>query len=223
MKTTAVIAARKGSERIPSKMFQEINGESLIMRKIRQLRNVHGIQEIVVGTDADNIKQDIIDAGAIFARMPDEFCQGRNPNGMIKNALSFFDSDQVLWAHPTNPLIETKHYQEALDALQEVKCDGYDSLFSVNQLNGHFWNQQPSPINFSPTAPVHKIAAQLPPIYVQNGGIFIRPYKAMAEDGLFISGKAFMFPMCATVGWDVDLPWELEFARFLAKNKELVN
>jgi len=228
-KIVMVVVARKGSSRIPNKMFQKIGTETLIMRKVRQcietakIINVTAKIEVVVGTDAESIKEDVEAAGAFFYRMPDQFCQGNDPNGMIRNALSFFKSDTVLWAHPTNPFIEACDYVKAIECLQNLRSYGYDSLFSVNKLTGHFWNQHPSPLNFSLMNPVHKIATQLPPIHAQNGGIFIRPYKAMAEDGLFISGKAHMFVMDELTGWDIDYPWQLQFAQFYHKNKEFVN
>lgn len=216
--TTAVIVARKGSIRVPAKMYQLVEGESLILRKIRQLKQIEGVDKIVVGTDADDLQDEIESAGATFCRTPDELNQGlhNKVNAMVKNILSFFKSKQVLWAHCTNPFIESWHYQEALEVLESRKDEGYDSLFSANRMQGHFWNDRISPINFAPLDPLHRIANHLPPIYMQNGGIFIRPYEDMAKDGSLMAGKAHMFAMDQLTGWDIDYPWQLEFAQHYA-------
>lgn len=217
-KTTAVIVARKGSIRVPNKMYQPIHGEKMILRKINQLKSVDSIDRIVVGTDADDLQDEIEAAGAIFCRTPDEYNQGMHNkvNAMVKNILSFFVSDQVLWAHCTNPFIESWHYQEALEVMEAIRPEGYDSLFSVNRMMGHFWSDKVSPINFGALDPVHKIANHLPPVYAQNGGIFIRPYEDMLKDGSLMAGKAHMFAMEQIIGWDIDYPWQLEFAQHYA-------
>lgn len=226
MKTIAVIAGRKGSERVPRKIFQEIDGESLMMRKVHQLANLLGtyLQDVVVCSDAEEFQEDVESAGAIFYRQPDELCKGHpdKVNAFIKDALAQFTCDQVLWAHPTNPFIETLDYVDALQTLDAAREEGYNSLFSVNKLNGHFWTHLPSPINFAPLKPKHIIANELMPVYNQNGGIFIRPYDEMAEDGKLVGTRAFMYAQDQVTGWDIDYPWQMEFARVIGNNLELL-
>ena len=36
-------------------------------------------------------------------------------NDAIKNMLSFFETEYVLWAHLTNPLTNEKHYNDAIN------------------------------------------------------------------------------------------------------------
>lgn len=221
MKKTAIIVGRKGSHRIPKKIYQLIDGESLLLRKVRQCMAAN-IDQVVVGVDDESLRNQVEGLGAKFCLMPDEFCQGNNPSGMIKNILSFFESDVVLWAHPTNPFITHNEYNDALETLESLHSSGYDSLFSVKKMNGHFWSQHPTPINFSPMATTHKLATQLPSLFAQDGGIFIRPYRDMARDGLFVSGKAHMYALDELVGWDIDYPWQLEFAQQWATNGRLL-
>lgn len=222
MKTTAVIVARKGSVRIPNKMHQIINGESLVMRKVRQCLATPGIHEVVVGSDDVSIAADVIRMGAKFAHRELKYCDEKSTtvNDMVRNMLNFIDTDQVLWAHPTNPFITEHHYKQAIDLLDENRVNGKNSLFSVNVLKGHFWDDRGKEINFDSTAKIHRVAADLPPIYAQNGGIFIRPYADMLVDGALVSAsKAVIYQMDALDGWDIDHSWQLEFAQhYAAKN-----
>lgn len=213
---SAVIVGRTGSVRISSKIFQIINGEALILRKVRQCMESKYIDKVYVGTDAEELQEEVEKLGAVFCRMPDEYCQGRDSSGMIKNVLSFFESENVVWAHPTNPLVEAIHYDKAIEQYQDAQEKGYVGLFSVTENKGHFWHDHLSPINFGILNATHKVAAELPPVYEQNGAIFIRPHEAMKKDGLFIAGASVMHTMDVKVGWDIDEPWQLEVARMLA-------
>ncbi len=222
-KITAVIVARKESERIPNKMHQKIGDETMVMRKVRQCLAVDGIGSVIVGSDDESIKSEVEAEGAIFAHREDKYCDEKSAtvNEMVKNMLSFFESEYVLWAHPTNPFITTKHYSDAMNSLiLRLIYDGYDSLFSASEMKGHFWREERQeiiPINFSPLTPIHKTANKLPAMYSQNGGIFIRKYEDMAKDGNLIGGKPVMYTISMLDGWDIDEQWQLELAQLRVK------
>ena len=55
-KITAVIIARKNSKRLPNKMYQKINGKSLIETKISHLLKTN-VDEIAVGSDDLKLKK----------------------------------------------------------------------------------------------------------------------------------------------------------------------
>jgi len=218
---TAVIVARLGSKRIPHKNLQKIAGQTLLMRKVHQCLKIKDVENVVVIGDIESAKEEVENAGAVFERQADRHCEGKgnNVNEMVKDALSYFDSDYVLWAHPTNPFINEDRYQAAIDVFNFSKTTGHDSLFSVNKLKGHFWTQSGRPINHNPMSPLHVIANELPPIYSQNGGIFIRKYQDMAKDGSFVGAKPAIYPLSETEGWDIDYPWQLEFAQQSAERE----
>lgn len=215
-KTTVIIPARKGSTRISNKNRQLINDESLLLRKVRQCLSIPDVK-VVVSTDDEEFKEPTETLGAVFYRQPDEFCIGNNPSGMIKDVLANIESTrQILWAHPTNPFIDTQCYMDALEVMVNKRKEGYDSLFSVKEMKGHFWNDLPSPINFGSYKPRHILANDLRPMFAQDGGIFIRPYEDMLEDGKFVGGNAVMHTLDELIGWDIDYPWQLEFAQWRA-------
>ena len=220
---TAVIVARLGSKRIHNKNLQKIAGQTLLMRKVHQCLKIKDVENVVVIGDIESAKEEIENAGAIFERQADVHCQGKrsNVNNMVKDALSHFDSEYVLWAHPTNPFITADHYQEAIDFFYLSKSAGHDSLFSVTKLKGHFWTDSGPPINHNPMSPLHVIADELSPIHSQNGGIFIRKYQDMAKDGSFVGSKPARYILNEIDGWDIDHPWQLEFAQQYAEGMTL--
>ena len=68
---SAVIVARGGSVRIPSKSLLKLNGESLIERKIHQLQQCKNINRIIFGSDSAEMIDVAKKAGAETVRRPD--------------------------------------------------------------------------------------------------------------------------------------------------------
>jgi CMP-N-acetylneuraminic acid synthetase len=216
MNITAVIVSRKGSKRIPNKAWEGLDNLPLIERKIIQLSKVSSVQTIVVGSNDTNIKPLAEKYNIQFIQREEKFCDEKSstPNDMIRNMLSYFESDGVLWAHLTNPFITEYHYTEAIKLFNENKNE-YDSVFSAVELKDHFWQDKTTPLNHNPFSSKHVVARDLKPVYKQNGGIFIRHKKDMIVDGRFIGNRPLMYVMNEVEGWDLDYPWQLETAKAL--------
>ena len=70
---SAVIVARKGSKRIKAKSLLELNGETLIARKIRQLKACKNIDRVIVGSDCEIMLNEALKCGAEAIRRPDYY------------------------------------------------------------------------------------------------------------------------------------------------------
>ena len=94
---SAIIVARKGSVRIKSKSLLELNGETLIERKIRQLKQCKNINRIILGSDSDEMLEVAYKAGAEAIRRPDYFCDETkaSANDMIRNMMDLIKTDIV--------------------------------------------------------------------------------------------------------------------------------
>jgi len=218
MKITAVIVARRGSRRVLNKMHRRIGGETLVERKIRQLLGVSAINEVLVGTDDTTIRDAVISSGAKFLERKGEFCDevSKTPNDMVIDVCSKIDCDLVVWAHPTNPFIESDHYQEALDLY--LASNVKDSVFCATKAQGHLWFQG-RPLNFDPMLPIHQVARELDNVYWMNGGIFIRSHRDMMTDGKFLGSRPLMYVVDEITGWDIDDEWEMRLAQMIWENK----
>ena len=220
MKIAAVVVSRKGSKRLLNKSKQKIKNQTLVERKISQLKKINLIHEIYLGTNDLSFKNLSKKYNIKFIKREDKYCNEKltNAKDMIKNMLKYVDADVILWAHPTNPLIDEKLYTDAIKQFKKSKKK-FDSLFSVTKLKNHFWNNKRKPINHNPFAKKHVISEKLPPIFFQNGGIFIRYKKDMIKDGGFIGKKPLMFILNEIQGMDIDYEWQLKVARTLIKHK----
>lgn len=191
---TAVVVARKGSIRIPSKSLLKLGNDTLIARKIKQLKQCKNIDRVVFGSDCDEMLMEAKNAGAETIRRPDYYCDETlaSANDMIANMCSLFETEIVLWAHCTNPLISSSTYDLAIETFLNNQFE-YDSLLSVIELKEHLWGEDLKPLNYNPYGSRHIPARELPPYYMQDGGIFIQPHKQMCENRYFFGKKPYLF------------------------------
>lgn len=214
MKISAVIIARKNSKRLKKKLYKKIFGKTLIENKIIQLLKTN-VDEVVVGSDDERLFEVCKKYGrkVIFFKRESKFCDEKSTtvNEMVSNMLSFFKTDIVLWAHPTNPFIDQTHYNRAL-SIYLKKQPKIDSLFSVTEVRDYFWGANKKPLNHNPQEKKHTLLStkKIKPLFVDNGGIFIREHKKMIKDGKFWGKKGWMFVMNNRDGWDINTPWDLE-------------
>ena len=226
MKISAVIIARKGSKRLKNKMYQKFFGSSLIENKIKQLIKSN-VDEIIVGSNDQKLKkicEKFNNKKIIFIKREEKYCDEKSttPNEMIKNMLSLFDTDLVLWAHLTNPFTNEKHYNEALKIYNKLNKKKYDSLFSATMVADYFWDQNKKPLNHNPLEKSHTLLStgKIKPLYTDNGAVFIRRHKDMIKDGRFWGKKGFMYIMNYLNGRDINTKWDLESSQLKSFKKK---
>ncbi len=190
---SAIIVCRKGSVRIPSKNLLPLGNETILSRKIKQLKNSEFIDRIIVGSDDERMLIIAKQNGAEPILRPNFYCDEKvaSANDMISNMMTLIKTDIVVWAHCTNPLISSKTYDIAIKTYFQ-NLDKYDSLLSVVELKEHLWKDG-QPFNYNPYAIKHTPARELPPLYMQDGGIFIQEWKQMKENCYFFGKKPYLF------------------------------
>jgi len=215
MEITAVIVARGGSKRLPRKNLLHINGESLLRRKVRQLLASSRIDRVVVGSEDDEILKEADASGAEAIRRPDFYCDESvaTANQMIGNMCELIQTDIVVWSHCTNALLSTGTYDRAVTAYFEAVSAGYDSLLSVYPMREHLWDGAKKPFNYDPYGPTHPLASTLPPLYSQDGGIFIQSHKQMSENSYFFGAKPWLFEVPHEELFDINTPHEFAVAK----------
>jgi CMP-N-acetylneuraminic acid synthetase len=213
MKVSAVIPAKGSSKRISAKNLRELNGCSLIERKIIQLLGSKLIDEVCVGSDSIDILKIAESSGAKPIKRDDYHCNEdlASANEMIYDLVSKVEADIIVWVHCTNPFIDSFVYDAG------VKCfhnnfPNYDSLVSVTKMSTHFWFDG-SPLNFNPKANKHQLASTLEPLYYQNGGFFIQEKNNFLKNSYFYGDKPFLYEIDENIGLDINTMADLNLAR----------
>jgi CMP-N,N'-diacetyllegionaminic acid synthase len=216
LEITAVVVARAGSVRIKNKSMLRLQGETLIQRKIRQLRETKLVNRVVFGSNSQEMLDHAKDCGAEVIRRPDFYCDETKAtaNDMIFNMCEMIETDVVAWTHCTNPLISPSTYDKALESFLK-NIEVFDSLLSVIELKEHLWGQDKKPMNYDPYSGSHVLAKNLPPIYMQDGGIFVQRYKQMRANRYFFGKKPDLFVIPDDEFLDINTEKDFIFAKAL--------
>jgi len=78
-----------------------------------------------------------------------------------------------------------------------------DSVVSVHPLQTHIWYRN-HPLNFDPQEVPHKVARELEPVYIQNGGIFVAFRSDMQLQSYVYGADPAMLIMDPLEGTDID-------------------
>lgn len=194
---TAIVVARKGSNRVKQKNKLPLCGTPMYLRKLQQLQGCSTIDRVIFGSDDEEMLEEAKKHGVEVVHRPDYFCDEAqaSANDMIGNMMDLVETDIVVWAHCTNPLISSRTYDEAVNEFFS-HYPQYDSLLSVVKLQEHLWHEIDGafkPLNYNPYGKRHIPARELPPYYMQDGGIFIQPYDQMKENRYFFGRKPLLF------------------------------
>ena len=196
-KIVACIPVRGGSRRIPRKNMLVLDNETLIARKIRQLKD---IAAVVVGSDDDEMLEEAARHGAFTVRRQCTNEGSDSANSMLREFANLIEThrpDIVLWCHVTSPFVSTETYRKAIEEFEKGLDGGYDSLVSVKEVREHLWcSDMRTPMYPLEQCRVrHICAGDLEPIYQQTGGIFIQPYEQMKSNGYFFGNRPRLFVM----------------------------
>lgn len=215
MKTTAIIIVRSGSLRVPKKNMQDFHGRPLVAHKVWQLKQCARIDDVIVGSDSDELLNAARLEGAICMKRKAEFCdeKSRPWNDVIYDMVSRTEGNGlIVWAHCTNPCIMPHTYDKAIEAFFGARAR--DSLIGVTELKTHIWYEN-NPLNFDPYATKHQVARNLLPAYIQHGGLFIAPRALMVKRRYVYGTTPHLFLMDQDESIDVDTYNDLERARAL--------
>lgn len=220
---TAVIPCRKGSIRVPSKNLLPLGNETILSRKIKQLKECKNIDRIVVGSDDMAMLDVAKSCGAEAIKRPDFYCDEKvaSANDMIANMMDLIKTDIVVWAHCTNPLLSSQTYDNAISIFLNNSLH-YDSLLSVLEFKEHLWGENKKPLNYNPYQERHVPARELPAYYMQDGGIFIQPYEQMKENKYFFGKKPYLFCIPENEFLDINDMRDYLLAKVLIESADIV-
>ena len=236
MKVSAVIVAKRTSERLKNKNMLPFGGSTILGHKINQLKECKRINEIVVGSDCDDILSFSEKLGAKPVKRKEKYCNESicPANKMIENMCSLINTDVVVWAHCTNPLIQSSTYDKAVDLffLEKEEEDDrgvgekFDSLISVDLVQEHWmivWNNNKSafPLYHDPYHGDHVLAKDLPKLYKQNGAIYIQPYKQMKKNSYFYGKNPYLFETPIEESYDINSELDYEIAKTIYNFKKI--
>lgn len=222
MKIAALVPVRKGSTRIPNKNLCMIGNETMLGRKLRQLKKAASIAHIYVGTDGDELAEEA-DKYGVEVIYRDPLCcdeSQASANMMIADFVKRVDCDIAVWVHVTNPFVESATYDSAVECFLRSELKGYDSLMSVQGIQEHLWTPNGFPLNYNPYKERHTLAKELPVYYKQTGAFFIQHLMAMKNNSYFFGKRPYLYKTTELESIDINTPYDLMLANAVANTLE---
>lgn len=177
---TAIIPVKANSVRLPGKNILPFANSNLLIHKIRQLKQVRGINDIVVSSDSKEMLDMAIKEDVTAIERPLKYANESVPFGMFLEYLTeILPNEHVLWACATSPLVEPYLYNKAIEIYFKKLDEGFDSLITVLPCRS-FYMDEVGPLNYK-TGLEHKNSEYLQPIYHFTNGINLAPKKKIAE------------------------------------------
>lgn len=225
--TVAVVPARGGSLGIPRKNLQLVGGQPLLCWSLDAARRSPAVDRCVVSTDDAEIADLARRWGADVHERPAELATAESAVMLaVKHALSvgsLGQPDVLVLLEPTSP------FRDVLDidrCVELVRSGDYDSCatFSPARTNPHrAWSLGPDVVTpFLPEADPWLPRQQLPQAWELNGNVY-----ALSTAALATAERSFLVGAISAVrsdSWralDIDDPEDLEFARVIAKQRQL--
>lgn len=216
---TAVVPVKGNSSRLPGKNILPFADSNLLVHKIRQLKEVEGLTDIIVSSDSDEMLQMAEKEGVTALKRPRQYADESVPFGMFLEYLcDTLPNEHIMWACATSPLVEPYLYRKAIGLYFEKLQEGYDSLITCLPCQS-FYMDENGPINFK-TGLEHKNSEQLPPIYHFTNGINLAPKIKIKEWHYNYGPKAYRMMVNKREAADIDDIYDYVCAKAMYDMKE---
>ena len=218
----AMVPVRAGSTRVPNKNTRKFANTSLLELKLKVLKNVSGITQIIVSTDCD-IAAEIAHKQNIKVQRRSKYYAGSdvtNDQHWLHIAKTT-PGDIVFLAQVTSPLLRVSSIQKALNTF--LNSGSNDSLNSVSVEKKFLWKDM-NPINYDIN--VTPKSQDLPNIVSLNFAITIIQKQAMIKRKNVIGYRPSFFELDKVEALDIDDLVDFKVAELMYQelgNKWLMN
>jgi CMP-N,N'-diacetyllegionaminic acid synthase len=215
-KLVAVVPVRQGSARVKNKNFKPFGGSGrcLLEIKLDVLKQVPGIDEIVVNTDSELAIDIARTYGVGHLRREPYYASASCTNSEHwRNLAETTEADYVMHTLCTSPLIGIGTYTRVLDAFESEVLKGvHDSVNTVRPVKEFLWYDG-KPLNYAIEESPN--SQNLPDVVALTFGISIVARDAMRERGNVVGYRPVFYPLDEVEAVDIDTDADFEYAEFL--------
>jgi CMP-N,N'-diacetyllegionaminic acid synthase len=218
----ALIPARGGSKGIKNKNIKPFCGLPLIAHTINQAKKVKHIDQIIVSTDSDNIKEIALKYGAnVPFNRPANLSDDNATNiDVVLHAIEKFNSDIFILLQPTSPLRTSIDIDHSLQLLFKRQVKIVISTCKVKNYNFSFTLKSSGFISNSKKLNTLSTNRQDHEQYFSvNGAIYAAYSNYFSKSKSFFTPKTFSYEMPLSRSVDIDDMTDWEFAKKLFNQK----
>lgn len=217
-KLLAIVPVRAGSQRVKNKNLRKFARSSLLEIKLKQLKKIREIDEILVSSDSDKMLRIAKKFKLSIHEREKYYASSKATNSeFFKNLAENIDSDYVLYSPVTAPLISNKTIKTCINFLKRKKTN-FKSIATVKLVKHHMWlNNKPLnyKVNKSPSS------QDLPNIMAITYGCCIIKKADMLKYKNVVTDKTKFVVLDDIESTDIDNELDFKIAEYLFKIKKL--
>lgn len=224
MKALVVIPARGGSKGLPGKNIKLLHGKPLIHYTIDAARQVFDDADILVSTDAEEIKNIAEETGlkVPFLRPANLATDGASSQEVLMHALNVYEEnnerpDYVVLLQVTSPLRTGTHLKEALaliqpqmDMLVSVKETDVNPYYVLYEEDTEGYLMKTKKGNFTRRQ-------DCPKVWELNGAIYIINTQSLLTKPMQMFDKLIKYPMTKSSSLDIDDQIDFDLVHLIMK------
>ena len=210
---TAIIPAKAMSGRLPHKNTLPFGESNLLVHKIRQLKQVDAIKEIIVSSEDDEILAMAAAEGVRAIKRPYEFSAETKPfQDFLYYIVGEATEDHVMWACCTSPMVDVQTYNRGCKTYFEKLKEGYDSLITVMEYHHYLLDKDMKPYTFK-WGPDHRNSQDLDKLYFFTDGIQLAPKESMRQWHYYFGHNPYGMEVDLKTSTDVDTIYDYLLGR----------
>lgn len=210
-KLTAIVGVRKGSQRVKNKNIRKFSASNLLEIKIKQLKKINDIDEIIVSSDSDKMLSIAHNLGVTTHEREAYYASSKaNNSELFENYASFIESHYIMYAPVTSPLIKNSTIKKCVNFLKHKTH--FKSVATTRLIKEHMWlNNKPFNYKLSDSPS----SQDLPDVMSITFGCCILRRKDMMKFRNVITDKTKFFVLDENEGLDIDTELEFQMAEFI--------
>lgn len=209
---TAIVPVRKGSQRVKNKNFKKFADSNLLEIKLKALKQVKVIDDIIVSTDSE-VAMRIAEKHGIKCHKRDQYYASSECSNseFFENLAENCTGDYLLYAPVTAPLIKIETYYDFINRFHNA-IDRHDSMLTGCYVKDHMWLDN-KPLNYDPQNSPN--TQDLPNIIKLTYGLSIIKREDMLSCKNVVGNTPAFYVIDDEQAIDIDTPLEFAFAEFL--------
>ena len=216
-KNVALIAVRKGSQRIKNKNIRNFCGTSLLEIKVKQAMRCAKIDEVFVSSDCQEMLSISKKLGAKILSRPEMYCSNSVAmNDVYEFLAKSVSCENIVYLHVTSPLLKDETLYSCITRYEEYLKKGFDSLATVESVKKYLWHGEKA-VNYDPN--FHPRSQDLPEYTALNFAVNIIKRDTMIINKNILGRKFYPYVLDEIESIDVDNFNDMEIASYFYKKK----
>ena len=210
---TAVVAVRKGSQRVPNKNVKNFGDTNLLEMKLNVLKKVGGIDKIVVNSDCDRMLEIGKKFGVDTHKREEYYASSECSNSEFhKHIGETTEGDTIFLAPVCSPFVSVESHEKGIEYYNDTK---YDSVTSISEIKNHLWLDN-KPLNYDLDNVPN--SQDLPNVLKLTYGMTIIDRKTMIEKKGVVGSRPGFYNLKELESIDIDTHFDFFVAELVYYN-----